>query len=147
MTVGTVTSKRTVSNLNIFFACYLSLLSLSLNKNYVIDLSDGWDGDQSQNYLPCVVKVSLLSLFLPRNDVFTGTQAFLVEHLVSRRKDTQKMMDKAVKENRMISTFEGRIRMGIGSVILLAGIYNFVQTKNYGSLSVRLFSILRSFPH
>ena len=64
MTVGTVTSKRTVSNLNIFFACYLSLLSLSLNKNYVIDLSDGWDGDQSQNYLPCVVKVSLLSLFL-----------------------------------------------------------------------------------
>ena len=48
----------------------------------------------------------------------------------------QKMMDKAVKENRMISTFEGRIRMGIGSVILLAGIYNFVQTKNYGSLYV-----------
>lgn len=66
---------------------------------------------------------------------------------MSKRKDTQKMMDKAVKENRMISTFEGRIRMGIGSVVLLAGIYNFVQTKNYGSLSVRLFSILRSFPY
>ena len=72
---------------------------------------------------------------------------FFIEHLVSKRKDTQKMMDKAVKENRMISTFEGRIRMGIGSVILLAGIYNFVQSRNYGSLSVRLFSILRSFPH
>ena len=71
---------------------------------------------------------------------------FFIEHLVSKRKDTQKMMDKAVKENRMISTFEGRIRMGIGSVILLAGIYNFVQSRNYGSLSVRLFSILRSFP-
>ena len=53
-------------------------------------------------------------------------------------------MNKAVRENRMISKFEGRIRMGIGGAIFLTSIYNFVQNNHYGWLSVR-FSICRKF--
>lgn len=81
------------------------------------------------------------SFFFKMLSLFRQERKPFLCSLCSNRKDTQKMMDKAVKENRMISTFEGRIRMGIGSVILVAGIYNFIQHKNYGSLSVRLFLV------